>query len=59
MARKHILAIAENWMDLAGRDYRIGTMENDKMFDDRTLKMESSVQKDTGFMVCLADRLTW
>lgn len=33
--------------------------ENDKMFDERTLKMESSVQKDTGFMVCLADRLTW
>ncbi len=29
--------------------------ENDRMFDERTMSMEASVQKDTGFMICLAE----
>ena len=30
--------------------------EEDLMFDERTLTMEPSVQKDNGFMVCTASR---
>lgn len=30
--------------------------KNDLMFDERTLKMEASVQKNAGFIVCTAER---